>query len=90
MEVILECALLAQKATAHPHLKERFSFPDWYGNNLDALYDCLTELSDCRILLQEPAALFAAPYGEAVLDTLRDAARSNPGLELVTGNATEA
>lgn len=25
----------------HEHLKEVFSFPDWYGRNMDALWDML-------------------------------------------------
>ena len=27
----------------HNYLKEVLNFPDYYGKNLDALYDCLTE-----------------------------------------------
>ncbi|HVW40523.1 MAG TPA: barstar family protein [Amycolatopsis sp.] len=26
-------------------IAEALSFPDWFGRNLDALYDCLTDLS---------------------------------------------
>jgi len=28
----------------HDYLKEVFDFPDYYGKNLDALYDCLTDI----------------------------------------------
>ena len=28
----------------HGLLAEALHFPSWYGNNLDALYDCLTDL----------------------------------------------
>lgn len=28
----------------HDYLKEELDFPDYYGRNLDALYDCLTEI----------------------------------------------
>lgn len=88
MEVILNCGKLTDKATAHPYLKEQFSFPDYYGSNLDALYDCLMEVSDCQIILQDPAVLYSSgSYGEALLDTLRDAARDNPTLELSAGNS---
>ena len=87
MEVILDCTRFTNKASAHTYLKEEFSFPDYYGNNLDALYDCLMEVSDCRILLQNPTALSAmGEYGTALLETLRDAARDNPTLELSAGN----
>jgi len=29
----------------HNVLKEAFDFPDYYGKNLDALWDCLTDMS---------------------------------------------
>lgn len=84
MEVTLDCRYFSDKVTAHNQLKERLGFPDHYGKNLDALYDCLTELSGCRILLQNAASLQQlGPYGESLLNTIRDAAEHNPGLELV-------
>ena len=30
----------------HQYLKEKLEFPDYYGNNLDALYDMLTSLEE--------------------------------------------
>ena len=35
----------------HEYLKEIFNFPDYYGNNLDALYDCMSELDDTKIII---------------------------------------
>ncbi len=32
------------KEKKHDYLKEELNFPDYYGRNLDALYDCLTEI----------------------------------------------
>ena len=32
------------KKHSRDYLKEKFSFPDYYGKNLDALYDCLTDI----------------------------------------------
>ena len=33
------------KKAAIGAIAEALSFPDWFGHNLDALYDCLTDLS---------------------------------------------
>ena len=32
------------KKEGHDYLKRIFNFPDYYGKNLDALYDCLTDI----------------------------------------------
>lgn len=33
----------------YDYLKEVFNFPDYFGNNLDALYDCLSDHDDLLI-----------------------------------------
>ena len=50
---------------------EALSLPDYYGKNLDALYDCLTEM-ECEIELTN-----AGEVDEDILDTFRDAADEN-------------
>ena len=34
------------RSQIHEYLKEKLEFPDYYGNNLDALYDCLTDICE--------------------------------------------
>ena len=38
----LEGSLL--KTNPYPYLKEKLNLPEYFGYNLDALYDCLTEI----------------------------------------------
>ena len=38
----LDGARLRTKEEAYPYLREKLGLPDWFGNNLDALYDMLT------------------------------------------------
>ena len=43
--------LLADKEVLHDTLARELALPDWYGRNLDALHDCLTELKDVELVL---------------------------------------
>ena len=43
MKVILDGNYMSAKDEMHRYLKEKFQLPDYYGRNLDALYDCLSE-----------------------------------------------
>ena len=59
-----------------------FGLPDWYGANLDALYDCLTDLSEQADAPGYVVVLEHLPRGSdfddearaALLDVFRDAA----------------
>ena len=64
------------KRDGHDYLKEALDFPDYYGKNLDALYDCLTEIS-CEIEL-----INSEEVDKDILDTFRDAANENTLLKL--------
>jgi len=44
--VVIDCAVISDKAALHQALAQALCFPDYYGNNLDALYDCLTDIRD--------------------------------------------
>lgn len=49
MEYFIDAEQLMDKETSHSYLKSIFNFPEYYGNNLDALYDSLSELDDCTV-----------------------------------------
>ena len=44
-QIAIDCRDLS-KEDLHRALAERLNFPDWYGNNLDALYDQLTSIAE--------------------------------------------
>ena len=83
MAIILDGKAMTDRTAAHSHLAERLSLPAWYGRNLDALYDALTEIgTDTELILEDPAAVEAqlGKYGGALLSTMQEAAEENPHL----------
>ena len=52
-KIVIDCASLSP-AQLHRVLAQELEFPSWYGSNLDALYDCLTDLEeDTHLVLQD-------------------------------------
>ena len=83
MRVILDCERLSPRRGAHEYLQEALGLPEHYGRNLDALFDCLTDLRDCTIVLRGKDALArSGGYGARILRVMEDAARANPRLTL--------
>ena len=81
--VVIDCEKLLQKEQAHLYLAEVFDFPDYYGRNLDALFDCLTELGECTIVFEGENILRGTnSYGIKVLKVLEEASRVNSNLRL--------
>lgn len=63
------------KKEGHDYLKRELNFPDYYGKNLDALYDCLCEI-ECDIEL-----INADEVDKDVIDTFIDASGVNDYLK---------
>lgn len=71
---------------AHTYLAQLMGFPAYYGRNLDALYDMLTEISqDTQVIL--PKALGDDHYlgldGTYIIRVFQEAAQNNPKLHLI-------
>ena len=83
MTVYLDGRAMLDRVSAHSHLADRLELPTYYGRNLDALYDVLTELGEeTELILSDPAAVVQqmGKYGEALLATMQEAAEENPKL----------
>lgn len=76
----LDAAVLEDRARLHALLARELAFPAWYGGTLDALYDCLTDVTEDVTLTLDSAAL--DPYGQKVCKVLRTAAAENPHIQL--------
>ncbi len=61
-EISVSCAGIGNRAQLHRRLKEALGFPDWYGNNLDALHDALGDISEDTHLTVTDLPPFAAAF----------------------------
>ena len=80
----LDGRCMTDRDALHTHVMQQLSLPEWYGRNLDALYDVLTELRDCTIVLRNVSCLPDSlnEYPWLAMRTIIDAAKENPSLEL--------
>lgn len=80
---IIDCGAIRTQEDLHRIFRETLSFPDWYGNNLDALYDCLTDCSGkLRLLNWAAAEEQLGAYGRKAKKVIAAAALHNTALDL--------
>lgn len=71
MRYVLDAMKMKTKTEAHPYLKEMLELPEYYGGNLDALYDCLSELENVEIEIQNMPE--GKTYVSKVVSVMKDA-----------------
>lgn len=81
MEITIDCGGIATKQELHECIAEALDFPDWYGHNLDALMDCLTDLDETTVILTGCSRV--AFDAQDFWDTFEDAERENPNLNVI-------
>ena len=79
-KIILDFSQSSSKEGMHRYLAEKFSFPSYYGANLDALHDLLTEIA-------EPTCVgvfnYDRKYLKSVVGVLKDSEIENPNLTVI-------
>lgn len=69
----------------HKYLRSALALPVYYGSNLDALYDCLTEITEeTELIVPQDVTKeeYLGWYGSQLLQVLQDAAEENPSLKV--------
>ena len=76
--LIIDFTGVTDKASVHEAIKTGLELPDYYGKNLDALHDCLSELTDCMITLKNIDVLYTLDIiGVKILKVFEEAADTN-------------
>lgn len=79
--ITLKLDKFSKKEELHSYLKKKMKFPDYYGENLDALFDCLTDIStDTAVDIKYDAD---NELQRAVLAVFSDAVSRNTHLAII-------
>lgn len=91
MDIILDTLRLTEPETAHAYLKEMFAFPKYYGHNLDALFECLTDICEDTVvhLCAQDGTMPDSAYFAKILAVMRDAEAENPRLHIMTESTAQ-
>lgn len=83
-KITLDFENISGKEEMHKYLAEKFEFPDYYGGNLDALYECLYEITS-------PTAVNIVnatdEYAERIANVITAAEEENDNLAVFVNKA---
>ena len=76
--ISLDGNLFKDVAITHKILKEKLELPDYYGQNLDALWDCLTGFIELPVCIKwskyKASCRYLGEYAEKLRNVFEDAA----------------
>lgn len=83
-KIILDFSNCKNAIDMHRELKEKFGFPDYYGENLSALWDCLDNYCNWALYV----AIFGTekiseewqPYMKKILEVFQDVHEKTPNV----------
>lgn len=76
---------MTSREVLHTYLAKKLAFPSYYGKNLDALHDCLTERSTplhITVTYADRLKEHLGDYGETLLQVLQDTTEENEQISL--------
>ena len=84
--VVLDGEKISSMVDVHNLFANELKFPSFYGRNLDALYDCLTDINEKTVIEVrnfEQLEYEIGKYSSIILRVLRDASEVNDNLEII-------
>lgn len=81
-DCVIQGDLIFDWETLYDQFAEDLELPEWFGRNLDALHDCLTDLTDSQITIYHWQDLSSrlGKKTDALRQVLTDAGLENPHL----------
>ncbi len=82
MNYTIDCAGIPDKHSLHLLIAQTLSFPDYYGHNLDALMDCLTDIREPSVITVQNWQMLD-DWALGFWETLLDAQRENANITVI-------
>ena len=85
--LVLNLTGVASREEFHRRVRDAFGLPQYYGNNLDALHDCLTDISEKTVVIikgSDEAEDSVKAYVERFLMMCTDVAEENENIVFFT------
>ena len=86
-QIPIDCAEIRDRSDFHRIFAAKLRLPKWYGENLDALFDCLTEIgTPTTLILLHVQELInnLGGYGRAAINMMEQAERENGDFLTIT------
>ena len=80
MEVTIDCRQITSRDAFHDAMASKLRLPSFYGENLDALYDCLSTLGQkttLNLICVQALINNLGSYGRAAINAMERAEREN-------------
>jgi len=84
MKLIIDGRNFDSRESLHEFISGELRFPDWYGNNLDALYDCLSDVfeeTEIEIINREEFHSTFGKYARAFERVIQDVCSENENIK---------
>lgn len=75
--VILDAKKMLEKEKMHEYFARKFDLPEYYGKNLDALFDCLCEINKPTLIKLKNENALNDSIKESLIQLFRDVCNEN-------------
>ncbi|QPH96021.1 barstar family protein [Campylobacter concisus] len=75
--VILDAKKMLEKEKMHEYFAKKFDLPEYYGRNLDALFDCLCEINETTLIKLKNEDALEAGLKESLVALFLDVCSEN-------------